>query len=93
MAELHSLGIRLEARDDRLRYSPRNVPAELLAEMKRYKAELMAILNGCYKGDHGKSDNNVRDGMGCKHNDPTAWKHCDGRAFCSSCHKYMGRLR
>ena len=45
MANLNRLGIRLEARGDRLRYSPRSaVTPDLADRMKAHKGELLAIL-------------------------------------------------
>jgi hypothetical protein len=45
MAEINSLGIRLEAKGDRLRFSPRSAVTPDLAErMKAHKAELLVVL-------------------------------------------------
>jgi hypothetical protein len=47
MADLARLGIRLEAAGDRLRYSPREgLAPELLADLRKHKAELLAMLAG-----------------------------------------------
>ncbi len=43
--DLKRLGIRLEAHGDRLRYSPRSaVTPDVVAELKRHKGDLLAIL-------------------------------------------------
>jgi hypothetical protein len=45
MAELDRLGIRIEARGDRLRYAPRSAMTENLAKLlAAHKCELMAVL-------------------------------------------------
>ena len=45
LADLAHLGIRIEARGDRLRYSPRSaVTPDLVGQMRAHKAELLAAL-------------------------------------------------
>jgi hypothetical protein len=45
LAELEGLGIELEADGDRLRFRPRDkVTADVAAQMKEHKAELLALL-------------------------------------------------
>ena len=45
LLELSSLGVRLQARDDRPRYSPKSgVTAELSEQLKAHKVEVLALL-------------------------------------------------
>ncbi len=90
LLDLERLGIRLEARGDRLRYSPRSaLTPDLLNRLKAHKQELLTVL----RAPVNRLAQPVMNTRDCSHDAaPVLRPTVQGdRLFCPSCSRRVGR--